>query len=249
MRQLLIIASLIIVSSTSFAYYQLPFPTELIGKEYRAETREKVSGKLLGESRIKIGRTGNYVVIVGQATGTYSGKKIDSLVTRYFTLNNGLASIYFISGEVSKDGKPWQSYTNQFDWPNLTVAINYLDREKNERKVKSVKLTDKMVNVTELDLLAASLPARGVKTDKVKVLVPDGTTFGMDLKQADGQEEIGGVTCYRIELKIDLGLISFVIPNVNYWVTAAKPYRYLRYAGLLGGPGSPDIVQNVVDRR
>jgi hypothetical protein len=248
MRQLCLIASLLVLSFPSFAYYQLPFPTELIGQEYRAETREKVGGKLLGESRIKIGRTGNYLVIVGQSTGTYGGKKIDSLVTRYFTLNNGLASIYFVSGEVSKDGRPSQSYTNRFDWPNKVVAIDYLDREKNERKVKNVPLTARFVNVSELDLLAASLPARGLKTDKVKVLVPDGTTFGMDLKQADGQEKIDGVACYRIELKIDLGLISFVIPNVNYWVTTAKPYRYLRYAGLLGGPGSPDIVQNVVDR-
>lgn len=233
-------------SLPALANYKLSFPTQLIGRGYRVESREKGSGKLVAESRIRIGRTGNYVFIEGRATSEFGGKKIESVILRYFTLENGLATIYFISGEVSRENRPWQSYTNRFDWGNNLAVIDHFDREKNERKVKSVKLAEKLITVGDLDLLAESFPDQGQRSDTIKVMGPDGATFGLMVRLAEGEEKIGGVTCYRIEMKLDLGLFSFIMPKFNFWVTVAKPHRFVRYTGPSGGPGSPEIEQNIV---
>ena len=197
MRFFLLISILFACFSVpTYAYYQLPFPDQLIGQQYQVETRDKKSNQLLGTSKIKISQLGKYIVIDGQATGNYNGQKIDSRVTRYFTIDSGLATIYYISGEVSKNNEPWQRYTNQFDWTNMMVAIDYLDREKNQRKTKNLPITKNLITVQDLDLFAASLPARDLRSDNIKIIVPDGTTFGMMVKQA--KEQFKPLKTYRL---------------------------------------------------
>ena len=235
------------------ALYRFEFPSGLIGRTYTAETRLKKDNSPCGRSTTKFEKTAyggkDYLVLTSRATGTIQDKPFTSEIVRYFLLESGRISSYSIKGQTTSNGQPWTDYTISFDWPGLAAAIEYRDFQKKENVNKSVRIEPSMVAIQDLDLYLPSLPARGLKEEKLKALLPNGQTFGFLLKLVDRPEtlDIKGqtVSARRIELKPDLGLLSIVIPNVNYWVRNEPPYELVRYSGLISGPGSPDVVQEI----
>ncbi len=235
------------------ALYQFAFPAELIGRQYTAQTRLSKDGSPFGESTTKFekllyqGKT--FLVVTGRSSGTIQGKAFASRVVRYFLLADGRITSYSLQGETKSDSQPWTDYDIRFNWANLTALVKYNDYQKKEKISKTVPLQPQLVAITDLDLYLSSLPARGVREEKLKALLPNGQTFGFLLKLAAGPATVTSqgrsVAARRIELKPDLGLISNFIPNVNYWVKAESPYELVRYAGAISGPGSPDVIQEI----
>jgi hypothetical protein len=251
--KLLITMLLVLLSLPALALYQADFPIQAVGKTYVAVTRLKKDGSLFGRSSTKFQRVNyegaDYLVSTSQTSGTIQGKPFTSETVKYFSIENGKISSYSIKGSNKLNGQPWTDCTISFDWPTLYAVVSYRDWVKNERVNKTIRLTKMMVPIQDLDLYLSTLPARKVRSEKMTALLPNGQTFGFLLKLADQPETLTvkgkEVGCRRIELKPDLGLISNLIPNVNYWVRNEPPYELVRYSGAISGPGSPDVIQDI----
>lgn len=245
-HQILAFLLLSFIVSPVLALYQADFAPELIGKKFISITKLKQTGEVAGRGETTFGKTTSngkdYIVIKNASSIKISGHTYASRATRYYTYENGKITIYSIEGETKKDGKAYQDYRASFDWANKTANISFNDLEKKDSQKKLINITTRMILVQDLELYLSTLAARGVKQDNVKAIVPSGVTFGMMIKVAGREDGL-----IRMELKPDLGLISYVIPNVNYWLSAAPPYSLVRYAGLLSGPGSPDVVLEVTE--
>ena len=244
---------LFILDLPATALYQFDFPAGMIGRRYAAETRLKKDSSLFGESTTmfeKLAYQGkNYLVVSSQSSGTIQNKAFTSTLIRYFLLADGMITSYSLKGETRSEGKPWTDYDLRFDWPNRIVSVAYNDYAKKEKVNKTVRLEPALVAIMDLDLYLTSLPARSVKEEKLKALLPNGQTFGFLLKLIDRPEAVTvkgkSLLARRVEIKPDLGLISAVIPNVNYWLNNAPPYELVRYSGSISGPGSPDVIQEI----
>lgn len=245
-KYLLAVLALSIIALPALALYQADFAPELVGKKFVSTTRLKQTGEVAGRGETTFGKTTSngkdYIVIKNQSSIKISGHTYASRATRYYTYENGKITVYSIEGETKKDGKAYQDYRASFDWTNKTANVSFNDLEKKDTQKKLINITTRMILVQDLELYLSMLAARGAKEDNVKAIVPSGVTFGMIIKVAGREDGL-----IRMELKPDLGLISYVIPNVNYWLSAAPPYTLVRYAGLLSGPGSPDVVLEVTE--
>jgi hypothetical protein len=249
----LIVGFLLLINLPASALYNFDFPANMIGRRYAAETRLKKDGSLFGQSVTKFeklayeGKT--YLVMSSQSSGTIQSKPFSSTLVRYFLLADGKITSYSLRGETKSTEKPWTDYDIRFNWQALTVRVIYNDYSKKEKVDKTVRIGPDTVAIMDLDLYLTSLPSRKVKEEKLKALLPNGQTFGFLLKLTDQSETItvkgSSVLARRIELKPDLGLISAVIPNVNYWVSSEPPHTLVRYSGQISGPGSPDVVQEI----
>lgn len=250
---IVIAVAVLVFRLPAFALYQFDFPAEMIGQRYAAETRLKKDGSLFGQSTTKFeklayqGKT--YLVMTSRSSGTMQGKPFTSALIRYFLLADGKITSYSLKGETRSDGKPWTDYDLRFDWPGRSVRVDYNDYVRKEKVGKTVPLEPALVAVMDLDLYLSSLPARGVRAEKLKALLPNGQTFGFLLKLTDQPETVTvkgrSLLARRVELKPDLGLISAVIPNVNYWLDNEPPHELVRFAGPISGPGSPDVFQEI----
>jgi len=255
MRKSLALLLVVAIGLPALALYRAGFSPDLIGKKISSITRLKDTGEAVGKGESQIGRTvsggKDFIVMKNEGSIRIKEHTYTSRVTKYYTYENGTITIYSIEGVTDKDGQPYQNYRNSFDWPNRLLSVSFNDLEKKETKKKTLALTDRMISVQDLEIYLSTLPARGLKEGSVKAFVPDGTSFGLLLKVAGGREmiKVNGreVACIRVELKPDLGLLSAVIPNVNYWLRATPPYTLVRYVGLLSGPGSPNVIQEVLD--
>jgi len=245
-RYLLIVLFISLAALPALALYQVDFAPELIGKKFVSITKLKQTGEVAGRGETTFGKTTSngkdYIVIKNASSIKISGHVYASRATRYYNYENGKITVYSIEGETKKDGKAYQDYRANFDWTNKTANISFNDLEKKDTQKKLINITTRMILVQDLELYLSALAARGVKQDSVKAIVPSGVTFGMLIKVAGKEDGL-----IRMELKIDLGLLTIVIPNVNYWLSAEPPYSLVRYAGLLSGPGSPDVVLEVTE--
>lgn len=243
-----------LAASPAPALYDLGFPLQLIGRQIKVETRLKEDGSTLSRSAIQYNKTAyqgkELLWARSLGRGAYKGKSFKSELNEYYFLKGNKITIRSLRGITSREGKTWQSYSADFDWENKTAFFEFQDFEKDEIISQSVALNEGMIVVQDIGLYLQNMPERGVKEEKLTALLPNGRTFGMLLKLAEDAETVSvqgrEVVCYRIELKPDLGLISYFIPNVNYWVEKDAPHYFVRYAGLLSGPGSPDVIQDMI---
>jgi len=245
---------LIIFGTPLWAFDDFTLSPLLFNYRYSAETRLKKDNSLFSQSETrfqKIRDNGtNFLVQSSASTGTIEGKTFTSQLTTYYLQDGDKLSTYSIQGETRSGGQPWTDYLLSYDWENMSARVIYHDLQKKSSVNKFVSLKKGPLAVTELELYLTTLPTRQIDQERIELLLPNGQTIGMFLKLAAVPETITTKSqarkCYRVEVKPDLGLISQLIPNVNYWLSLEPPYELVRYSGLLGGPGSPDIIQDIV---
>ena len=237
------------------ALYRAAYPLENIGKERIFESRLRESGELLGSGRMKVYRQRyagqEFVIIETNGRGrTPKGESVTTNRTAYYTIKDGLLTVHSQNSETSKEGNPFLVSRADFDWKKGEASFEFTNFEKAQEEKKTVKLSPDTVLVQDLTIYTQNMLIKGEKERTVRAIVPTGTSFNMKIRAIDEPEEINVQgkkrACYRVEMKPDLGLISLLIPNVNYWFSADKPYDFLRYEGLQSGPGSPDIIQERV---
>lgn len=260
--QTLLVAAVIIWIVTAFsshaaALYRFDLPKELIGRTCVTDILLKKDGSLLGRSTTKFeqryykGR--GFLVITGRSSGTIDKKPFASEVSRTFLMDGGKIVPYSIKGTTKTGGKIWTDYFLGFDPEAMTARVTYKDFEKNETADKTVTLDAGMIAIQDLDLYFSSLPGRNISEERLKALLPNGQTFWFLIKMSHQPETVTvkgeDIVCRRIELKPDLGLLNIIIQNVNYWVRNEPPYDLVRYSGPLSGPGSPDVIMEIVRAR
>ncbi|HTY13569.1 MAG TPA: hypothetical protein VMD02_05220 [Candidatus Omnitrophota bacterium] len=252
-RSLAAIILISVLAAPVLGLYRFDFPPDLIGSKFYAETRLKKDGSFFGRSTTTFekvnGKGGEHLVVNGKAEGTLNGKAFDSETVRDFILENGRITSSSIKGKTVVSGEVSSEYSMDFDWQKMSAAVDFFDHQKNQHISKTVPIGPDLVAVQELDLYLCSLPARNARDVKLKALLPNGQTFGFIFKLAERPETLtidgGQMVCRKIELKPDLGLISVFIPSVYYWVKDEPPYLLVRFSGMIGGPGSPDVIQDI----
>lgn len=85
------------------------------------------------------------------------------------------------------------------------------------------------------------------QTIKVHLLTNEPHLYEIEI-ESKGREEIavpaGNFEAYRLKLNINLGFLNLFrafLPDTYFWFDASRPYPWLRYQGLEGGRGTPEI--------
>ncbi|MFH1542823.1 MAG: hypothetical protein ABIE84_07045 [bacterium] len=184
----------------------------------------------------------------------------DYIINQADSDNHRTITYYVLSGETIKthsffsqnsaEGKTVNSSTIEFDWNNLLAYVEWQDFVKSEKKTKTVKLTKNTIIVDELRIFAQNLLRQKQKESTARLLLPNGETINMKVKVQEEIKEVKvnnqPIKYFRVTMKPDLGLISLIIPEVDYWFAAEPPYNFVRYSGLQSGPGSPDVIIEAV---
>lgn len=252
MKPLFILVLFTMLCAPASALFQAAYPLENIGKEMVFESRLRKNGELLGSGSMTASRQRyegkDFVVIKTNGQGrTPKGEPVATNRTAYYLIENGLLTVRSQQSATSKEGKPFMVSRADFDWKKGEANFEFTNFEKSQSETKTVRLSPETVLVQDLTIYTQNMLIKGEKERTVMAVVPTGTSFNMKIKVLDEPETINvrgkERACYRVEMKPDLGLISLLIPNVNYWFSAEEPHDFLRYEGLQSGPGSPDIVQ------
>lgn len=240
------------VSSPSWGLYQMPIPQLDYGRELLGEIRLKKNNEVLVRESINISRSDKYIVFDSRAEGkTEDGKPISSRELDHYLVTNGKMTIHSVNFVSEKSGKPWQSYQVSFDWDKKEAYSVFRDEERNRTVNKTIKLTPKTLPSRGISPYVTNMIKNGVKEDKIRMIIATGDTFGMDIRidyepvtiTINGREK----NCYHVRLRPDMGLLSHIIPFIDFWFDADPPHRFQRYIGPEKGPGSPDIIQQILN--
>ena len=88
---------------------------------------------------------------------------------------------------------------------------------------------------------------------KAKILSNEPELYNVEFQQR-GIEKIktadGEVDCYKVEVVPKLGVLGVFkvfFPKTYFWFTVDAPHRWIRYAGLENGIGTPEVIMNVTN--
>ena len=261
MKKYLPLLILFLLSNSAFALYQAPFPKTALNKDINLETRLKDNGQWYAQETIRTIKTkfDNKPYIVATSYSTKEVEKNQVLATKktiYYTLKDlpaGKAGkkITVVSQtiEKTKDNKPWQSIQLDFDWSKRSAQYYKKEHDQNKESTKTYDLTDQTFPLQAIAFYFQNLIDNKIKEDSFVMINPDGENYKMNTKVSYKPETLTvqgkKISCYKIEMKVDLGLISAFVPSLNCWYRATKPHTFVRYQGLEKGLGSPNIIQEI----
>ena len=103
----------------------------------------------------------------------------------------------------------------------------------------------------EIGWMSNILIINKIKESSFKLITAGGSTFTMSVKVNQTPETVTvkgrEIKCYKVTMKPDMGWLSMVLLELNFWYEVKSPHDFVRYAGLESGLGSPDIIQEVIN--
>jgi hypothetical protein len=251
MKKILPALLLLLLAPSAQALRDINYPFFRDVKELRYETRLKGSGKLLFREEVKVSEmiydSKDFLV----THAVTRGKDVERKTVSYYTIKDGLLTAYSHAVETSKEARPYQLVEIYYDWNRNEASFKLKDWEKKKNVSHSVKLTDQTIFARDTTILIPSLICQKVKEAKISLLIPTGNLFKVRAIFSYAPEElvINGkkASCYRVELKPDFILISWIAPRITLWYLASPPYNFVRYEGPLGGPFSPTVIQEITN--
>src|SRR3989339_347306 len=215
----LIFVLLFVLSFSSFAsgLYKIPVPKNLFNTEFSINTYLQENKKLVTEEK------------------TTFQKQTEE--------NGDFLVITSKIKTLDKDGKYFYT-TNQANYQ--------LENNKISAYAQTTKINKEATPYQDLSLTfdwADKEAIFNIKDDKIKMIIPDGNTYGMNIFISYSPENIKigdkNISCYRVDLKPDMGFLSGIIPVMHFWFSINAPHPFIRYTGLERGPGSPEIIQEI----
>ena len=247
-KKQLILFILLSISTSAFAFYQIPLPDLVLNKDVTTKTRLKENGKVIITETFRSTKTKDgYLVLSSFGTGK---EELSRKKHSYFRLKSGKISVVSQVIETKISGKPQENVQINFNWEKMQANYYQNNYGKSKDKTKSIKLTNKTIPAPTLVLYFQHLIDNQVKQDKFRIITKDGDTHEMTAKISYRPEQltIGGkkVSCYKLKMKPNMGLISTFIPDLVFWFRSKSPHTFVRYSGLQTGFGSPDVIQELV---
>jgi len=238
---------IIFLSLPSFALYNTPMPVLDFDKSVIIETRLQDSPQKTATENISFSKQNfqnkDFIVAYDNIEQKMNGENYTSATIAYYKINNNKLSAYSQSTEISKEGNPYQSLKLTFDWDNMTANFNINDHEKGKSSAKTFTVRGSFFYIQ-------NLIKNKIKSDKIKMIVPNGDAFPMELNISYIPEEITikdkKISCLKVKITPSAGLFSSFVKPMYFWYKAEPPYSFVRYEGLERGPNSPYIIQEVL---
>ena len=202
-----------------------------------------------------------------KATGE---KRWESKVDGQYLVYKGKTYIYFI--EEGKDAKPgglsWRSsaYSNvnggevspysvdvvmKNDRGEVVNKISkYYDAEKGKvicqvnGQVKEFPYQPNMFDKQNMAIILMSFPFGQKNEIRGSLVTHDPAVYAVRIVHR-GEEKVGDIPCYKMEMIFDLGVFNLFysfIPKFYFWCETAPPHGFVRYEGLESGLGTPYVV-------
>ncbi|OGC06074.1 hypothetical protein A2230_02590 [candidate division WOR-1 bacterium RIFOXYA2_FULL_36_21] len=252
----LIFVLLFVLSFSSFAsgLYKIPVPKNLFNTEFSINTYLQENKKLVTEEKTTFQKqteeNGDFLVITSKIkTLDKDGKYFYTTNQANYQLENNKISAYAQTTKINKEATPYQDLSLTFDWADKEAIFNKKDYKTDKKTSKTIKLTPKTMTARGASFYFQNMITNNIKEDKIKMIIPDGNTYGMNIFISYSPENIKigdkNISCYRVDLKPDMGFLSGIIPVMHFWFSINAPHPFIRYTGLERGPGSPEIIQEI----
>lgn len=211
---------------------------------------DKASGKALWKSVVKTVKTANdkgepFLMIEENGSGIYGkeAKQQSWHSAAYFWIKGDQLIPYQVK-QVYKDpnGQVIGTVDKYYDQKNKQVACKING---------SAKQSDFPADLVDKELLGTTLINYPLDRRQVSfhLLTHEPTLYRIDMKYL-GNETMGGVECYKLQMIPDLGMLNLLgafVPKTYFWYSLKAPHKFVRYEGLESGLGTPYIVMEAND--
>ncbi len=239
---------LLLLMSVSFALNNIRISDPDFFSSYKGVSKLKKTGEISSSYQNTVSRDGDKLYMDSVSSDR---KGIASKSRGEFDISGNNYTLVKFTSDVTKNDKPFMKQEFVFDWQKDNVSVMLNDLEKGKTTTKTTKLTERTVLVQYLTITLRRMLYSKVADESINLLLPTGDTFNMKVHVNYLKQNVilasGPVECFKVEMKPDLGFISGLIPNVNFFFNATAPYRFVRYEGSESGPGSADIIQDAKD--
>ncbi len=139
-----------------------------------------------------------------------------------------------------------------FDYRHATGSVEISHPTRGESNTREIHLTAHTYPVEFLSVLLRLLPTAPDQEIRFQLVTHAASVVDMRANVV-GRERVtvpaGTFDCYKIELR-PTGFTGFlatiIMPNFYMWHTEAAPHFWVKYQGAEGGPGSREIVRELL---
>ncbi len=149
-------------------------------------------------------------------------------------------------------GQLLQVQQRELDYTTGTGRITTRNARTGDTESQSVSLPPHAIGAEILATELRGLPDQPGQQMRFVLLTMGGKTIGM-LAKIVGRQRVtvpaGSFECYKVELAPSgvAGLVAdLLMPKMHMWYTVAAPHIWIKYQGPEGGPGSRQIVRELV---
>ena len=140
----------------------------------------------------------------------------------------------------------------KFDYRRATGSVEVENPATGELSTREVHLTAQTYPVEFLSILLRLIPIAPDQEIRFQLVTHTGSVVDMRANIV-GRERVsvpaGTFDCYKIELRPSglTGVVArLIMPNFYMWHTEAAPHFWVKYQGAEGGPGSREIVRELL---
>ncbi len=160
----------------------------------------------------------------------------------------------FASMREARDarGRPVAVEQRQFDYARAAGEVVTTDLRTGTRESKQVRLTLHTITFEMLPVVLRILPEAPNREMRFDVVTRGGRVLGF-VARIVGRERVtvpaGSFDCYKVELAVTgiYGVLAdLVLPKLYMWQTEVAPHFWVKYQGPEAGPGSREIVRELV---
>jgi len=176
-----------------------------------------------------------------------------------FDLSGGCLKI-LRSRSTARDGKGRvvNSLSVEFDYPDREVRTRQVIGPDARAETDDFDLKTPMITAREIWLFLRGFPypeTEGHAADlEFEILTAEPASYSLRLRH-EGNEDVvtpaGTFPCHRLRMVPDLGFLSWVgeifAPDIFLWFTEEPPHHWVRYSGPESGPGTPEVVVEMVE--
>ncbi len=223
--------------------------------EYRA--RDARSGRELWRTQWVVGRTtqdGRTQIRVREDGKGQRGSDAVTTWTVHIVLDISAEDTRLTSLREVRDlsGQLLEVERRDFDYASGSGRVTTTDGRTGRIQSRSFPLTPDSIGVEVLANDLRRLPELPDQQMRFTLITRDGKAHGM-LAKIVGRESVevpaGSFECYRVELA-PTGLVGIVadllLPRMYMWHTVTAPHVWVKFQGVEGGPGSPEIIRELV---
>ena len=250
---------LVLVSAVTGHSALIRIPTALIAPEERGEyvARDARTQEELWRTQWTVERVnaGSWSVFHVREEG--AGRRGRPELTRWtvsmeVSLSPGNEAFSAVRELRDASDRPLETQRRTLDYKAETGIVTTVDHGKQAGRSQSFTVDETSIPVELLPMQLRALPDAPERRMRFHLVTQDGKTVPMAARIV-GQETVstpaGDFAAYKTELAVTgvRGVLGqFILPAMYMWHRVDPPHAWLRYRGLDGGIGSPEVVMELV---
>ncbi len=150
-------------------------------------------------------------------------------------------------------GQPTAVEERTLEYGPGTGEVRMRDLRTRTDTSRAIRVTAETVTPEMLPVMLRLLPEVPDQRSHFDLVMHGGSVLGLQAKIV-GQERVqvpaGAYDCFKVELAPTgiVGLLArFLLPKIYLWHAVAAPHLWVKFQGPAAGPGSPEIVRELME--